>query len=95
MKYCFEVGVSEKHSVEFNYSKMTGGTKILIDGKIADKSMKPITFDLDEVYEYKIGEKEINKVKIERRRKLFGAVLRKDDYKIYVNDELIDSFKAY
>jgi hypothetical protein len=94
MKFSFEVGNEEKHSISFEYDRKWGKLFILIDGREAIKDIIIASFTLTKQYTFYVGIQERNKIVIEKERKLFFAGFRKQKYRIYVNDILVEEIEG-
>ena len=73
MKFKIEVGETEKHVVEFNFSQLAGNLEILVDHKPIVQSTRPLNEPVREIYHLVVGDIEKTTVRIEKHRKpLFG-----------------------
>jgi hypothetical protein len=89
MQFSFNVGVNEKHRVDFSFDQFIGNLQILVDGQTAVKDFRMFSLSLTKRYEFSIGEQERHDVVIEKKRKLFLAGLRPQSYKIFIDGKLV------
>ena len=50
---------------------------------------------LTKTYEFEVGVKEKHIIKIEKQRKRFFAGFRKQHYKVYLDNNLIEEYEGY
>ncbi|TVX96230.1 hypothetical protein [Cohnella terricola] len=94
MKFSFDVGINEKHRVDFSFNQFWGNLSICVNGKKLIKDFIIISVSLTKTYNLEIGVEERHKVKIEKTRKLFFAGLRKTKYKVYIDGVLTNEFEG-
>jgi len=90
MQFSFNVGVNEKHRVDFSFDQFIGNLQILVDGQTAVKDFRMFSLSLTKRYEFSVGEQERHDVVIEKKRKLFLAGLRPQSYKIFIDGKLVE-----
>lgn len=93
MKFEFEVGEKEKHTVSFRFNKFWGGLKIKVDDRTRISDFRMFSMDLVETYRFSVGVQERYEVRIEKIRPQFFAGFRSNDYKVYLNEMLYKSYK--
>jgi hypothetical protein len=94
MKFSFDVGISEKHKVDFQLNQFLGNLSIRVDGKKTVRDFRTISFKLTKTFELVVGESEKHNVRIEKIRKLILAGLRKTKYKVYIDGILTNEFEG-
>ncbi len=92
MKFDFEVGSDEKHTVCFCFNKFWGNLKIVVDGKKIISDFRFISIELVVSYDFRVGEKEIHQVSIKKVRPLLLAGFRSNNYRVYIDGHL---YKEY
>ncbi|PSK94021.1 hypothetical protein [Taibaiella chishuiensis] len=93
MKFEFEVGAKEKHTVSFRFNKFWGGLKIKVDGETKVSDFRMYSPGLVETYRLIVGVQESYEVRIDKIRPQFFAGFRSNEYKVYLNDMLYKSYK--
>jgi len=94
MQFSFNVGVDEKHRVDFSFDQFIGNLQILVDGQTAVKDFRMFSLSLTKRYEFSVGEQERHDVVIEKKRKLFLAGLRPQQYRIFVDGKLVETHEG-
>lgn len=90
MKFIVEVGVEEKHTVEFNFNQLLGRSTVKVDGHEVFSKKRWFSEPVFDHYEVEIGGRESVRLRIEkRRRQLLGA-----KYTVYVDDRLTGLFQG-
>ena len=92
MKFTVEIGEKEKQVIYFSFNKFWGNIKISVNGKTIIRDLRMFSFDLVKPYEFKVGDKEIHNVRIEKIRPLVLAAMRSNDYKVYVDGKFYKIF---
>jgi hypothetical protein len=92
LKFSFEVGVAEKHTVDFDYDAWLGNLSIKVDGREVTSDRLFISLSLTKTYAFRVGSTEQHTVTIEKKRKLFLAGLRPQRYRVYVDGQLIREY---
>jgi hypothetical protein len=95
MKFSFEVGVNEKHTVEFYFNQMRGDLSIKVDGEEVVSDFRIFSLSLTKEYTFSVGQRERHGVRIEKKRKLFLAGLRKQRYRVFVDDKLVREYEGF
>ena len=80
MQFSFMVGVQEKHQVDFSFDQFIGNLEIRIDGQPVVKDFRMLSLRLTKRYEFSVGVNEKHHIAIEKKRKLFLAGLRPQQY---------------
>lgn len=93
MKFTVEIGENEKQVILFSFNKFWGNLKISVNGKAIIRDIRLFSINLVKPYEFKVGEKEIHNIRIEKIRPLVLAGFRSNDYKIYVDGEFYKVFR--
>ena len=94
MQFSFNVGVNEKHQVDFSFDQFIGNVDILVDGQSAVKDFRMFSLSLTKRYEFTVGIEEQHAVAIEKKRKLFLAGLRPQQYRIFIDGELVQTYEG-
>jgi hypothetical protein len=85
MKFSLEIGVIEKHTVEYEFNQLLGTLIIKVNDKPIKKHIRLFDEPVNELHVFVVGNQEKFSVKIEKERKLlFGQRNR-----VFVNDRLI------
>ena len=88
VKFSIEIGVNEKHHLEYNFNQLLGSRVIKIDEKPVATSRRLINEPVLEVHVMIVGKFEKSNVRIEKERKpLLGHRNR-----LYVNNRLLKVF---
>ena len=90
MKIAIEVGETERHLVEFNYSQLAGSLVIKVDKQPICRSVRLLNEPVHEVFRFMVGQIVQTEVRIEKwRKQLFG-------YRncVYVNDRLLQVYEG-
>jgi len=95
MNFKFEVGNKEKHLIEFSFNQFWGNLYIKIDNEKTIKDFRMFSLKLTKTYEFEVGVKEKHNIKIEKQRKRFFAGFRKQHYKVYLDNNLIEEYEGY
>ena len=94
MQFSFMVGVNEKHRVDFSFDQFMGNLDILVDGQSAVKDFRMFSVSLTKRYEFMVGVQEQHAVVIEKKRKLFLAGLRPQQYRIFIDGQLVQTYEG-
>jgi hypothetical protein len=89
MKFALQVGETEKHHVEFNYSQLAGSLMIKVDKQPIRRSVRFLNEPVHEVFQFAVGQMTKTEVRIEKwRKQLFG-------YRncVYVDGRLVHVFE--
>ena len=94
MQFSFLVGVQERHRVDFSFDQFIGNLEIKVDGQPLVKDFRMLSLRLTKRYEFTVGAHEQHHVAIEHKRKLFLAGLRPQQYRIYVDRQLVQTYEG-
>lgn len=95
MKFSFEVGTEERHVVEFDFNSMWGNLSIKVDGNEVVSDFRMLSLRLTTSYTFDVGVREQHAVRIEKERKLFFAGLRKQKYRVFIDNQLIQEYEGF
>ncbi|MBO0805377.1 MAG: hypothetical protein J2P25_20145 [Nocardiopsaceae bacterium] len=87
----FDVGVRERHRVDFAFDRWSGSLKIRLDGFLLDTDRLFMSVKTTRRYEFTVGQSERHAVVIEKRRKLLLAGFRKSDYLVLVDGQPVNT----
>ena len=73
MQFSFNVGVNEKHRVDFSFDQFMGNVDILVDGQSAIKDFRMFSLSLTKRYEFTVGVAEQHAVVIENEDAVAGC----------------------
>ena len=88
------VGVNEKHRVDFSFDQFIGNLEIRVDGQPAVKDFRMFSVSLTKRYEFTVGDEEKHHIIIEKKRKLFLAGLRPQQYRIFIDGQLVQTHEG-
>jgi len=94
MKFSFMVGVQEQHRVDFSFDQFGGKLEILVDGKPVVKDFRMLSLKLTKRYEFTVGLQERHYIAIEKKRKLFLAGFRPQQYHILIDGQLVQTYEG-
>jgi len=94
MQFSFMVGVNEKHRVDFSFDQFIGNLEIRVDGQPAVKDFRMFSVSLTKRYEFTVGAEEKHAIIIEKKRKLFLAGLRPQQYRIFIDGQLVQTHEG-
>ncbi|HJZ79672.1 MAG TPA: hypothetical protein VKD91_04985 [Pyrinomonadaceae bacterium] len=94
MQFSFMVGVNEKHQVDFSFDQFMGNLEIRVDGDPAVKDFRMLSLRLTKRYEFTVGTAEQHNIIIEKKRKLFLAGLRPQQYRIFIDGQLVQTYEG-
>jgi hypothetical protein len=66
VQFSFDIGDTEKHSVEFEFNQLLGRTLIRVDGQEIQRNRRLFSEPLRQDFEFNVGTKEIVVVRIEK-----------------------------
>ena len=92
MQFSFTVGVHEQHRVDFSFDQFIGNLEIKVDGQTAIKDFRIFSLKLTKRYELVVGVNEKHHVAIEKRRKLFLAGIRPQQYRVFIDGALMQTY---
>jgi hypothetical protein len=94
MQFSFIVGVAEKHQVDFSFDQFIGNLEIRVDGQPVIKDFRMFSLSLSKQYEFTVGERERHGVIIEKKRKLFLAGVRPQQYRVFIDGQLVQTYEG-
>jgi len=84
MKFSIEIGMNEKHLIEFTFNQLLGQSRVCVDGREVFRKKRWFSEPLVDSYDFEIGLFEPVRLRIEKERKhLFGS-----KYRIFVDNRL-------
>jgi hypothetical protein len=92
MQFSFRVGVHEQHQVDFSFDQFIGNLEIKVDGQPAVKDFRMLSLSLTKRYQFTVGVQELHDIIIEKKRKLFLAGLRPQQYRIFIDGQLVQTY---
>ena len=95
MKLSFDVGISEKHLVVFYFNQMWGNLYITVDGQKIMKDFQVLDFDFTKKFNFIIGVVEKHTVRIEQERYMLFGGLRKQKYRVFIDEEKVKELEGY
>ncbi|NUM52412.1 MAG: hypothetical protein HUU46_02090 [Candidatus Hydrogenedentes bacterium] len=100
MKFSFEVGIDEKHRVEFARDGFSGRTTFIVDGEdlqLKSPWLLKTHFNLQFVnrYEFVVGKRETHEVVIEHERPKYFGGLFPHDYRVSIDGVLVQEHHGY
>lgn len=93
MTFTVEIGTNEKQIIFFSFNKFWGNIKISVNNKTIIRDIIMFSTSLVKPYEFKVGEKEIHNIIIEKIRPLAFAGMRSNDYRVDGDGELYKVFR--
>jgi len=94
MNFSFTVGINEQHRVDFSFDQFIGNLEIKVDGQTAIKDFRIASLKLTKRYDFIVGVNEKHQVVIEKKRKLFLAGLRPQQYRVFVDGQLVQTYEG-
>lgn len=95
MNFSFEVGEKEKHLINFHRNSFWGNVHIKVDGQKVYQSFESFSVHLKANYNIKIGIHEEHDIKIIKTRPLLFAGFRHQQYRIFVDGNLINELEGF
>lgn len=85
-----EVGVNEKHTIEFSFNQLLGRAVLRVDGQEVLRKKRWFSEPLADRYDVEIEGRDVVRLRIEKERKqLLGA-----KYKVYVDNRLTQLYQG-
>ena len=94
MQFSFTVGINEQHRVDFSFDQVIGNLEIKVDGQTAIKDFRFASLKLTKRYEFIVGVNERHHVAIEKTRKLFFGGLRPQQYRVFIDGQLAQTYQG-
>ncbi len=90
MKFCLEVGETERHLVEFDFNQLLGQILIKVNRKEVKRGVRLFNEPLRETHTIELGDGEHLIIRIEKERKLlFGEKCR-----VFLNNRLYKYYEG-
>ena len=94
MKFSFLVGINEQHQIDFSFDQFAGNLEIRVDGQPLVKDFRMFSLKLTKRYEFTVGVSEQHQIAIEKKRKLFLAGLRPQQYRVFIDGQLVQTYEG-
>ena len=94
MQFSFIVGIQERHQVDFAFDQFAGNLEIRVDGVPLVKDFRLLSLKLTKRYEFTVGQQELHQIAIEKKRKLFLAGFRPQQYRVFVDGQLVQTHEG-
>jgi len=94
MQFSFRVGVSEQHQVDFSFDQFIGNLEIRVDSQPLVKDFRMLSLKLTKRYEFVVGTQEQHQIVIEKKRRLFLAGLRPQQYRVFIDGQLVQTYEG-
>ncbi|HVS82897.1 MAG TPA: hypothetical protein VHE60_14300 [Pyrinomonadaceae bacterium] len=94
MQFSFRVGIQEQHQVDFSFDQFVGNLEIRVDGAPLVKDFRMLSLKLTKRYEFTVGTRELHQIAIEKKRKLFLAGFRPQQYRIFIDGQLVQTYEG-
>ena len=94
MDFSFIVGVNEQHQVDFSFDQFVGNLEIRVDGQPRVKDFRMFSLKLTKRYEFTVGASEQHQIAIEKKRKLFLAGVRPQQYRVFIDGQLVQTHEG-
>ena len=94
MKFSFMVGVQEHHRIDFSFDQFVGNLEIAVDGQPVTKDFRMFSLKLTKRYEFTVGNQEQHHIAIEKKRKLFLAGFRPQQYRVFIDSQLVQTYEG-
>jgi hypothetical protein len=94
MQFSFRVGVQEQHQVDFSFDQFIGNLEIRVDGQPLVKDFRLVSLKLTKRYEFEVGTQERHQIAIEKKRKLFLAGFRPQQYRVFIDGQLVQTYEG-
>jgi len=85
----FEVGQHELHQVVFRFDKFWGTLSVTVDGRPVKRDLRMFSVTLTKTYHFKVGDREVHDVRIEKDRELVLAGARPQPIRAYVDNVIV------
>jgi len=94
VQFSFRVGVSEQHQIDFSFDQFIGNLEIRVDGQPLVKDFRLLSLKLTKRYEFEVGTQERHQIAIEKKRKLFLAGFRPQQYRVFIDGQLVQTYEG-
>lgn len=94
MQFSFMVGITEPHRVDFSFDQFGGRLEIKVDGVHVVDEIRTVSASLAKRYDFVVGLAEKHHVTIEKERKLLLAGVRPQQYRIFIDGQLVQTYEG-
>jgi hypothetical protein len=94
VQFSFRVGTQEQHQVDFSFDQFAGKLEIRVDGQPLVKDFRMLSLRLTKRYEFTVGTQEFHQIAIEKKRRLFLAGFRPQQYRIFIDGQLAQTYEG-
>lgn len=94
MQFSFMVGIQEQHQIDFSFDQVIGKLEIRVDGEPMVKDFRLLSLRLTKRYEFTVGLQEQHHLAIEKKRKLFLAGFRPQQYRVFMDGQLVQTHEG-
>jgi len=94
MQFSFMVGITEPHRVDFSFDQFWGRLEIKVDGLPVVDEVRTLSASLTKRYDFVVGVAEKHHVAIEKERKLLLAGLQPQQYRIFIDGQLVQIYEG-
>jgi hypothetical protein len=94
MKFSFLVGLQEQHQIDFSFDQVIGNLEIRVDGEPLVKDFRMLSLKLTKQYEFTVGSQEQHHIAIEKKRKSFLAGFRPQQYRVFIDGQLVQTHEG-
>ena len=88
------VGITERHRVDFSFDQFWGRLKIKVDGLPVVEEVRTLSASLTKRYDFVVGVAEKHHVAIEKERKLLLAGVQPQQYRIFIDGQLVQTYEG-
>jgi hypothetical protein len=93
MQFSFLVGLQEQHQADFSFDQFVGNLEVPVDGQPVVKDFRMLSLKLTKRYGF-VGTDEQHQITIEKKRKLFLAGLRPQQYRLFIDGQLVQTYEG-
>jgi hypothetical protein len=94
MQFSFMVGITEPHRIDFSFDQFAGRLEIKVDGLPVVDEVRTLSMSLTKRYDFVVGVAEKHHVTIEKERKLLLAGLQPQQYRIFIDGQLVQTYEG-
>ena len=94
MQFSFLVGIQEQHRIDFSFDQFVGNLEIRVDGEPLVTDFRLLSLKLTKRYEFTVGAQEQHQIAIEKKRKRFLAGLRPQQYRVFIDGQLVQTHEG-
>ena len=88
------VGVTEPHRVDFSFDQFGGRLEIKVDALPVVNELHVLSVKLTKRYDFVVGIAEKHHVAIEKKRKLLLAGFQPQQYRIFIDGHLVQTYEG-